>query len=594
MVKQDSNLKVIWFFLRPYKLQAAALLVLSLVVGSLEAASVAAVYPIVSTAFDAGGQDNTLLRLFGTIARRLPIADEFITYCLIFLVIVLLAFTVKMFSIRFRIRFSVNLVKKTQDKIFQKFINADYQYFIDHKQGELIYNVGGAPAAISSLVSAITEMIAQVILFATVIVLLFSLSWPGTVVVLVVGAIYYAFTRYLGERVSYHSGKGETLALQKSGVILNEAISGIKHVKIFSTGEDWVTRFNETTAERWRHSAKRDIWQQVPGPILTLILFASVGIIALFIRIIAPNSFLGLVPTIGTFAFAVFRLVPALSTMSSQGMKIMSVLPPCEIVYDVLHKTIGHIKDGEQEFDSFRSEIEFDKVSFTYPGRDITLKNLSFTIKKSETTAIVGRSGAGKTTIINLLLRLFEPDEGEIKIDGISLNRYRLKSWLRNIGVVSQDTFILNDTVENNITFRSNRYTRNEVERAAKYADAHQFITRLPDGYDTLVGDKGMKLSGGQAQRIAVARAMIRQPEILIFDEATNNLDNISEAAVQRAIDEISKDHTVIIIAHRLSTVARADKIIVLGNECVIEEGTHRQLLANRGAYWELCQREPL
>jgi len=169
-----------------------------------------------------------------------------------------------------------------------------------------------------------------------------------------------------------------------------------------------------------------------------------------------------------------------------------------------------------------------------------------------------------------------------------------LSSWLNRIGYVSQDTFIFNDTIEKNITFHSDSYSHEQVIKAAKYADAHDFIITLPDDYNTITGDKGIGLSGGQAQRIAVARAMIREPEILIFDEATNNLDNISEAAVQRAIDEISKDHTVIIIAHRLSTIANADKIIVLENERVVEEGTHKQLLANRGAYWELCQREPI
>ncbi|GAI08786.1 unnamed protein product [marine sediment metagenome] len=189
-----------------------------------------------------------------------------------------------------------------------------------------------------------------------------------------------------------------------------------------------------------------------------------------------------------------------------------------------------------------------------------------------------------------MLVRLFDVDKGEIKIDGVNLKRYKLSSWLNQVGFVSQDTFILNDTVENNITFGSDGYSREEVIKAAKYADAHSFITKLPNGYDTLVGDKGMRLSGGQAQRIAVARAMIREPEILIFDEATNNLDNISEVAVQKAIDEVSKDHTVIIIAHRLSTIVNADKILVLEDERVVEEGTHKELMEKRGAYWELYQ----
>ena len=181
-----------------------------------------------------------------------------------------------------------------------------------------------------------------------------------------------------------------------------------------------------------------------------------------------------------------------------------------------------------------------------------------------------------------------------IEIDGTNIKDYRLGSWLRHVGFVSQDTFILNDTIKNNITFGSDKYSMEEVIEASRYADAHDFISGLPGGYETVVGDKGMSLSGGQAQRIAVARAMIMKPEILIFDEATNNLDNISEVAVQRAIEDISKDHTVIIIAHRLSTVENADKIIMLDKGRIAEQGSHQELLGKKGAYWTLHQRQPV
>jgi ABC-type multidrug transport system fused ATPase/permease subunit len=199
----------------------------------------------------------------------------------------------------------------------------------------------------------------------------------------------------------------------------------------------------------------------------------------------------------------------------------------------------------------------------------------------------VGGSGSGKTTIVNLTLRLFDVDKGRVEIDGVDIRQYKLTSWLEKIGFVSQETVIFNDTIKNNITFGSD-YTEEEIIQVCHYANAHGFISELPDGYETLVGDKGMALSGGQRQRIAVARAMIKSPEILIFDEATNALDNISEATVQRAIDEIAKDHTVIIIAHRLSTIVNADKIIVLGNRHVLEEGTHNELMDKGNAYCEL------
>lgn len=590
-----SMLDVIWFFIKPYKLPVVALLVLFLLVGGLEAATIAAIYPILNAAFATGaGQGNLILSLFGTMAELLPIKDEFISYCVLFLLLAILAFAVKLFSANFRVKFNANLVNKNQSEIFDKFIKADYQYFIDHKQGELIYNVTTAPQQLSNLISGVTEFISQAILSISVLLLLFSLSWQGAIAVLLIGVGYQYFNKYLGEKVSYYSGKGAMEALRESNVILNEGISGIKQVKVFATGENWTDRFSSAVKKRWYYVIKGSIWGQIPPLLLFLTMYLAIGIIVLVIKMVAPTNFMTLIPVFGAFAFAIFRLVPFISTVGGTIMSIMGSLPDCEAVYAIQSGKIAHIEDGKRELGAFKSDIRFENVSFVYQKRAKTIENVSVTFEKGKTTAIVGRSGAGKTTLINLLLRLFDVDQGEIKIDGVNLKEYKLKSWLKHIGYVSQDTFILNDTVENNVTFGSDGYSREEVIKAARYADAHGFVTELPSGYDTFVGDRGVRLSGGQAQRIAVARAMIREPEILIFDEATNNLDSISEAAVQKAIEEISKDHTVIIIAHRLSTIANADKIVVMENGRVVEEGTHRELMEKKGAYWELYQSQPM
>jgi len=382
-------------------------------------------------------------------------------------------------------------------------------------------------------------------------------------------------------------------ALREGNVILNETIGGIKQVKVFAIMDERIHRFSRTLRIMWDHIITNHAWQQALSPILMVVLYLFIGIIAVMIRIIAPASFNVLIPVFGTFALAVFRLVPVMGGISNSTMQIMNSLPNCETVYHILSEKLTKIEDGDKELGSFKSKIEFDKVTFAYKGRVKVLEDVSITFEKGKTTAIVGRSGSGKTTVVNLLLRLFDVDKGEVKIDGLNIKQYKSVSWLDKIGFVSQETFIFNDIIRNNITFGS-KYSDEEVVRAARYADAHSFITELPDGYDTLVGDKGMKFSGGQRQRIAVARAMIRNPEILIFDEATNALDNISEAAVQKAIDEIAKDHTVIVIAHRLSTIVNADKIIVLGDGRVLGEGTHKELMANGGAYCELYQGQPV
>lgn len=593
--RASSNLATLWFFFRPYKSQIMALLILYLLVGSVEALNIAAVYPILNAAFNIGAeQSNVVFALLRTMTSLLPIEDEFIASCVLFLLIALLAFVAKLISLNFRVDLTATLVVDNQSKVFNKYMRADYQYFIDHKEGELIYNAAVAPGQMAHLIIAVTELTSQGILSLSIILLLFSLSWQGTAAVLLVGIGYYLLTRYLGEKVSYHAGKGEMEALREINVILDETISGIKQVKVFVTEENWINRFANAVKKRFYHFSKHTKWEQIPSLTLMLVLYLSIGIVALLLRITAPGAFTQMIPVLGTFGFAGLRLFPIMGTVGGLMMSIMGVMPNCEAVRSIQIDKITHIEDGKRELISFKSNVQFHNVSFAYKGRPKTIEELSVTFERGKTVAIVGRSGSGKTTIIALLLRLFDPNKGEIKIDGVNLKEYKLSSWLSNIGLVSQDTFILNDTVENNITFGTDRYSREAVVEAAECADAHSFITELPEGYDTIVGDKGVKLSGGQRQRIAIARAVIKKPEVLIFDEATNALDNISEVLVQNAIDRIAEDHTVIIIAHRLSTIANADEILVLEDGRVVEQGTHDELIENRGAYWGLYQSQSL
>ena len=588
MEKQTGGLSIIRFFFNQNKLPLILLLVISILVGGLEAATVAAVYPILTTAFESGlNQSNFVLSVFQNTVKLLPVADQFIGYCILFIILAGLAFVTKIVSIRYRVTFGARLVEGQQKEIFSRLITADYQYFIDHKEGDIIYNTTVAPQGLTRLVTASTEFMSQLILSISVLLLLFSLSWQGTIAFIIMAIIYYVFTSYLSRRVAYISASLQVEAMRESNVILNETIGGIKQIKVFATAGDQVKKFSQTVRRVWSHFVRNHFWQQVLNPILMVVLYLFIGLVAISIRVINPGSFNPLIPVFGTFAFAVFRMVPIMGGIANATMQIVASLPNCETVHELLNERLSSIKDGHRELESFKTSIEFADVSFNYKGRNDILNKVSVDFEKGKTTAIVGRSGAGKSTIVSLILRLFDVDDGEIRIDGVNITECETRSWLGKIGFVSQETFIFNDTIRNNITFGS-KYSDEEVVRAARYADADSFISRMPEGYDTPVGDKGMRLSGGQRQRIAVARAMIRNPEILIFDEATNALDNISEAAVQKAIDDISRDHTVIIIAHRLSTIVKSDKIIVMGDGRVLEEGTHRELMARRGAYHEL------
>ena len=228
-------------------------------------------------------------------------------------------------------------------------------------------------------------------------------------------------------------------------------------------------------------------------------------------------------------------------------------------------------------------------MGFSHQGRQALFEHLNLTFEKGQVSAIVGTSGAGKTTIINLILGLFEPTSGHVTIDGVPIQEYKQASWLNKIGFVSQEPFTYHATVTDNIMLGREGHDKNSITEAAKIANAHEFISELPDTYDTIVGERVMRLSGGQQQRMAIARSLLGSPEILIFDEATSNLDNISEQLVQEAIQDLSVDRTAIVIAHRLSTIRNADKIIVLENGKVVEEGMHQELLEKDGHYARLA-----
>ena len=245
-------------------------------------------------------------------------------------------------------------------------------------------------------------------------------------------------------------------------------------------------------------------------------------------------------------------------------------------------------KDGGKELTEFSDSIEFRNVRFCYEGDREVLGGINFTVRKGETVALVGPSGGGKSTTSDLIPRFYDVTSGEVLIDGTNIKEYNLPSLRKAMGIVSQETILFNDTIENNIRLGNDTATMEEIERAARVANAHDFIVESPEGYQTNVGDRGTKLSGGQRQRLSIARAVLKNPDILILDEATSALDTESEKLVQAALDKLLAGRTSVIIAHRLSTIKNADKIIVIDQGRIAEEGTHNELIERGGIYAKL------
>jgi len=393
---------------------------------------------------------------------------------------------------------------------------------------------------------------------------------------------------YFSARVSYHLGKGRATASAEQTVIVNEFLTGIRQIRTFRTAKQWIERFRRENEAFSRLYSRDLLWLGIPKSLME---FTAVGLLLgflLFLRLFEAQGFELALPKLGVFAVALVQLLPALTNFGRMRMELLGTLPEAEMVYHSLSGPVPKRKDGMKVLGTLEKGIAFKDVTFAYEDRDVLLNGLNLRVEKGKVTGLVGSSGAGKTTVINLILGLFEPTYGKVCIDGISLQEYKLDTWLSRVGFVSQDPFIYHATVADNIMFGRNGHSMQRVVEAARIANAHGFISELPDGYETLVGERGMKLSGGQQQRIAIARAILDDPGVLILDEATSSLDSISEKLVQDAIESASKDRTVLIIAHRLSSIRNADKIIVLDQGQVVEEGSHEELLGKRGHYARL------
>ncbi len=291
---------------------------------------------------------------------------------------------------------------------------------------------------------------------------------------------------------------------------------------------------------------------------------------------------------IGIFLIAMFQLAPKVSSLNSQVYKLegyTSHLVRTQAFLDKLEQRQEY--SGDKSISRI-SEIEFDDVRFSYTADEQVINDISFTVQRDEFIALVGQSGAGKSTIVSLILRMYDPDSGTIRGDGIPIEEYDIDAWRDRIAIVRQDPYIFNETLERNVTIGNRDATRREIERVCEIAKVNEFLTELPNGYESVLGDEGVRLSGGQKQRVALARALLKDADFLVLDEATSNLDSNLEKEVQAAIESMDRTYGIIAIAHRLSTVQNADRIYTLANGEIIEEGSHSQLLTNDGEYAEL------
>ena len=576
----------ILYFLSRHKLMYGAILAVALPVSVLEGFSVAAFFPLFSTMLgDSGESPGGLGAIISNVAQLLPISSPLGAAALL-LIIVFLAKNAGILIRDLLVAYtSAKILYNVKQQILERYSGAEYQFMVDNQQGALIYKGLAAPSSVSSLHMVLMQMIISLMKVVSITVVLLSLLLYPALAFIGLALVYYWAIHYISKKVSFTLGQGRVKAGTEEIVITNEFLNGFRQIISFNMARRWVERFEQQNRTYSELYAKDLAWRVVPRPFLELSVLGLVLGLVLLLKANSPGTFAEDLAALGIFAVALVQILPPLNALGGTRLQIMGGLPNVQLAHQILTSSVPARREGHREITSLENAVVFEDVSFTHNGRDPLLEQLNMTLVKGEVTAIVGPSGSGKTTLINLILGLFQPSAGRITVDGVPLQELTHESWLGRIGFVSQDPFVYNTTIEENIRFNRSGHSKEDLMRAATIANAYNFVSELPEGFDTLVGDRGIKLSGGQQQRICIARAVLDSPEILIFDEATSSLDSIAERQVQQAIDSASAHRTVIIIAHRLSTIRHADKIIVIDNGKVIEQGTHEELLTSNGHY---------
>ena len=481
----------------------------------------------------------------------------------------------------------LRVVADLRARLYDHLQTLSLSFFNKTPTGVLISRITNDVNLIQASVSnVITGVLKDVFTIISLIVVVFYQNWKLAIIAVIVFPLATLPITEFGKRLRKFSRRSQE-QMGSITTFLHETITGNRIVKAFSMEEYEKRRFAADNDRFFRTVFKRARIRALSHPLMELI--GGVGV-ACVIWVGGYSVIRGeMTPgTFFSFMAALFMLYNPIRDLNKVNLEFQEGLAAATRVFELLD-TLPDIKDNAGAFPllPISKGIDFRDVTFKYDGEPV-LKNISFQVRPGEVIAIVGMSGAGKTSLVNLLPRFYDIAEGQILFDGCDIRKVTIQSLRGQIGLVTQQTILFNDTVRNNIAYGSQERPDQEMIEAAKAANAHDFIMRLDQGYDTWIGEQGAKLSGGERQRLSIARALLKNAPILILDEATSSLDSDSEAEVQKALDRLMENRTVFVIAHRLSTIRNADRILVLSSGELVEEGTHDELMARQGEYHRL------
>lgn len=599
-------LQILRRFIPPYKKYLALTVVFNILSAVLNIFSFAALIPILQILFRTEGAGTatelmpwSLDNLKEVLANN---ADYYVTQLIanvgatttLLLIGLFLAFTTFLktgayfLSSATIIPIRTGVVRDIRNQLYHKITSLPIGFFSEERKGDIIARMTGDVGEIeSSIMSSLDMLFKNPILIISYFTALIFISWQLTLFTLVFVPIFGWFMGYVGRKLKRKSIAAQSLWSDTMSQV-EETLGGLRIIKAFCAEDKMNKRFDGINSE-YRDSIQRvNIRQQMAHPmseflgtVLIIIVLWVGGILVLDQQILSGPTFI-------YYLVMLYSIINPLKDFSKASYNIPKGLASMERVDKIL-KAENTIKEpaNPKHIASFEHQIEFRHVSFRY-GEQWVLKDINLVIEKGKTVALVGQSGSGKSTLVDLIPRYYDVQEGEVLIDGINVKDLGIHDLRQLIGNVNQEAILFNDSFYGNITFGVDSATHEQVEQAAHIANAHEFIMQTEHGYDTNIGDRGGRLSGGQRQRVSIARAILKNPPILILDEATSALDTESERLVQDALERLMKTRTTVAIAHRLSTIKNADEICVLHEGEIVERGTHEELLEKGGYYRKL------
>ena len=480
------------------------------------------------------------------------------------------------------------VVRDIRNQLYQKITDLPLGFFSEERKGDIIARMSGDVQEIeNSIMSSLDMLFKNPILIIAYFTTLLVISWQLTLFTIIFVPLMGWFMGFIGRKLKQNSVKAQSLWSDTMSVV-EETLGGLRIIKAFNAEGKMNDKFDRINSEYRENILWVNTRQQLAHPMSEFLGTVMIIVVLWFGGVQVLNNATISGSTFIYYLVILYSIINPLKEFSKAGYNIPKGLASMERVDKIL-KAENNIREPEhpQHIEAFKHCIEFRHVSFKY-GEHWVLRDINLTIEKGKTIAIVGQSGSGKSTLVDLIPRYYDVQEGEVLIDGINVKHLGIHDLRKLIGNVNQEAILFNDTFRNNISFGVENATQEEIEHAAQIANAHEFIQSSEHGYDTNIGDRGGRLSGGQRQRVSIARAILKNPPILILDEATSALDTESERLVQDALERLMKTRTTVAIAHRLSTIKNADEICVLHEGRIVERGTHQQLLSMDGFFKKL------